>query len=74
MNVQVGTDAGAGDAGIPVARVDLSAWAPLCRDLHVRCPPGAELHTRARTVVGLFRELGEARVEQVGVWGGGGGR
>lgn len=64
MNVQMGTDAGASNSSTPLTRVALSSWAPLCRDLHIRCPPGAELHVSGSTIPAIFARLSRCRLEQ----------
>jgi len=67
MALQLGTDQSVEVCVMGPARVNLASWAPLVRDIHVRCPAGAELYTGKRSVAEFFRELSASGIEQFAV-------
>ncbi|KAF5836775.1 hypothetical protein DUNSADRAFT_5402 [Dunaliella salina] len=68
MSLQIGTDSSVSDIermGAPfVTKVDLNAWAPLCKDMNLRSPAGVELHYSDSSPISLFETLQNSSLDQ----------
>uniref|UniRef100_A0A7S3R5K3 Uncharacterized protein n=1 Tax=Dunaliella tertiolecta TaxID=3047 RepID=A0A7S3R5K3_DUNTE len=68
MSLQIGTDSSVSNIdrmGAPfVTKVDLNAWAPLCKDMNLRSPAGVELHYSEFSPISLFETLQNSTLDQ----------